>query len=60
MLENIDDFMDVILKLAYIFILTVNPNFESFENWLKGIDKININESWIPEVTELAVSSFCR
>ena len=60
MLENIDDFMDVILKLAYIFILTVNPNFESFENWLKGIDKININESWISEVTELAVSSFCR
>ena len=58
MLENIDDFMDVMLKLAYIFIKTADSNFETFENWLKGIESININDSWVQEVTELAVNSF--
>lgn len=58
MLENIDDFIDVVLKLAYIFILSANPKFESFESWLKGLESINVNDSWIQEVTELAVNSF--
>lgn len=58
MLENIDDFVDVMLKLAYIFIKTANSNFETFENWLKEIESININDSWVQEVTELAVNSF--
>lgn len=58
MLENIDDFLDVILKLAYIFILSANPKFESFEEWLKSIETVNVNDTWVQEVTELAVSSF--
>lgn len=58
-MENVDDFIDVMLKLAYIFIKTANPDFESFEDWLKEIETINVNDSWISEVTELAVSSFC-
>ena len=59
MLDNLDDFIDVIEKIAYILIYTANPEIESFENWLKGIEKINLNDNWIAEVTELAVNSFC-
>ena len=59
MLDNLDDFIDVIEKIAYILIYTANPQIESFENWLKGIEKINLNDNWIAEVTELAVNSFC-
>lgn len=59
MLDNLDDFIDVIEKIAYILIYTANPQTESFENWLKGIEKINLNDNWIAEVTELAVNSFC-
>ena len=59
MLDNLDDFIDVIEKMAYILIYTANPQIESFENWLKGIEKINLNDNWIAEVTELAVNSFC-
>ena len=59
MLDNLDDFIDVIEKIAYISIYTANPQIESFENWLKGIEKINLNDNWIAEVTELAVNSFC-
>jgi len=59
MMEKFDDFLDVLEKMAYILILTADDKFESFENWLKGIEKIDISEDWIGEVTEFAVSSFC-
>ena len=59
MMEKFDDFLDVVEKMAYILILTANDKFESFENWLKGIEKIDMSEDWIGEVTEFAVSSFC-
>ena len=59
MMENLDDFIDVIERMAYILIFTANNKVESFEDWLKGIEKIDLSASWIGEVTELAVSSFC-
>lgn len=59
MMESLDDFIDVIEKIAYILIYTANPKIESFENWLKGIKKIDLSANWISEVTELAVNSFC-
>lgn len=59
MMENLDDFIDVIEKMAYILIYTANNKVDSFENWLKGITKIDLSAEWISEVTELAVNSFC-
>lgn len=59
MMENLDDFLDVIEKIAYILIYTANNKIESFEDWLKGITKIDLSASWVSEVTEFAVSSFC-
>ena len=59
MLENLDDFIDVIEKITYILIYTANPQIETFENWLKEIEKIDLSDSWVSEVTELAVNSFC-
>ena len=59
MMDNLDDFIDVIEKIAYILIYTANPKTEIFEDWLKGIEKIDLSANWISEVTELAVNSFC-
>ena len=59
MMESLDDFIDVIEKIAYILIYTANPKIETFENWLKGIKKIDLSANWISEVTEIAVNSFC-
>lgn len=59
MLENLDDFIDVIERIAYILIYTANNNVENFEEWLKGITKLDLSQPWISEVTEFAVSSFC-
>ena len=59
MMENLDDFIDVIEKIAYILIFTADNKVGSFEEWLKDIDKIDLSASWISEVTELAVNSFC-
>ena len=59
MMENLDDFFDVIQRIAYILVYTANNKIESFEEWLKGIAKIDLSANWISEVTELAVNSFC-
>lgn len=59
MMDSLDDFIDVIERIAYIEIYTANDKIESFEDWIKGIDKIDLSADWISEVTELAVNSFC-
>lgn len=59
MMENLDDFIDVIERMAYILIYTANNKVGSFEDWLREIDKIDLSANWISEVTELAVNSFC-
>ena len=59
MMENLDDFIDVVERIAYILIYTVDNKVGSFEDWLKGITKIDLSANWISEVTELAVNSFC-
>ena len=59
MLQHVDDFLFVIEKMAYILIYTANSNIGSFEDWLKGITKIELSENWTSEVAELAVNSFC-
>lgn len=59
MMENLDEFLDVVEKIAYILIYSTNKSVGSFEDWLKGIEKIDLSANWIGEVTELAVSSFC-
>lgn len=59
MMVDLDDFIDVIEKIAYILIYTANNKIGSFEDWLKSIEKINLSDNWISEVTEFAVVSFC-
>lgn len=59
MMENLDDFIDVIERIAYILIYTANDKVGTFKDWLKGIEKIDLSADWIEEVTEIAVNSFC-
>lgn len=59
MMENLDDFIDVIERIAYILIYTANNKVESFDEWLQSLPKIELSADWIGEVTELAVDSFC-
>ncbi len=59
LMENLDDFIDVIEKITYILIYTADNKIGSFEDWLKSIPKIELSSDWITEVTEFAVDSFC-
>lgn len=58
LLEDIDEFIDTIERITYIFIKD-NQGVGSFKDWLQSLEKIELSDSWIQEVTELAVSSFC-
>lgn len=57
-LEEFDNIIQIPLQLAYTFIKVADRNFMSFEDWLMTIEDIKIEDSWIAEVTELAVNSF--
>lgn len=59
MMEKLDDFIDVIERIAYILIYTADNKIGKFDEWLKGISKIDLSANWISEVTEFAVNSFC-
>lgn len=59
MLKYMDDFVEAITRVGYICCYTANPKIGEYEDWLKGLKKINTNDMWIVEVTELAVNCFC-
>lgn len=59
MLGQLDDFIDVLEKMAYILIYTADKKVGTFEEWLTSIEKIDLSADWIKEVTEYAVNSFC-
>lgn len=58
-MPELDNFIEVVFRIAYILIKTGNSNFMPFDSWLETVDNFSIEDSWIGEVTELAVSSFC-
>ena len=55
----LDDFIEAITEIAYICCYTANEKIGSYEEWLRGIPRINTNDDWIVEVTEFAVDCFC-
>lgn len=59
MIKYLDDYIDAITRVAYICCYTANERIGEYEDWLKGLTRINTNDMWIVEVTELAVNCFC-
>lgn len=59
MVSDTDEFIVKITQIAWILIYTANNKIESYENWLKSIDNIKIDDNWIVEVAEIAVDCFC-
>lgn len=54
-----DKYIEVITRITYILIYTANNNFKSYEDFMKGIPKLSVDDEWVFEVTELAVDTFC-
>lgn len=59
MSNYIDDFVEVITRIAYILIYSANEKTEEYEKWLRKIKNFKIDDDWVAEVTELAVDCFC-
>ena len=59
MLPYLDKYIEAITRIGYICCYTANQNIEEYEDWLKGLTRVNTNDMWIVEVTELAVNCFC-
>ena len=59
MRDDIDEFVIKVTQIAWILIYTANNKIEDYETWLKSIKNFKIDDDWIVEVTEFAVSCFC-
>ena len=59
LLSYVDDFIGAITRLAYIFIYTADNTIKDYEDFLKEIPKLSIDDEWVIEVTEFAVDKFC-
>lgn len=59
-LSSLGDVLDIIEHLTYTMYLEANGNSISFEEFLRGMDGILEDISWITEVMELAMSTFRR
>lgn len=59
LLSEIDDFIEAITRLTYIFIYTNDTNFMSYEDFMKDIPRLSVEDDWVIEVTEFAVEKFC-
>lgn len=46
------------LRIAHIMIQEQNPSFMSYEDWIKDLDGVLDNPTWIVEVLKLAMSTF--
>ena len=57
--EYIDDFIEAITRIAYTLIYTANDKIKSYDEFLKSIKKLKIDDDWIVEVTKLAEDCFC-
>ena len=57
--DYIDDFIEAITRITYTLIYTANDKIESYEEFLRSIKNLKIDDDWIVEVTELAVDCFC-
>lgn len=59
--EKVDDLTELILRIAYIMIEEADASqVKSYEEFLKGIDGIYDDQTWIEGVMELAIAPFSR
>lgn len=59
MISDTDEFISKITQITWILIYTKNEKVESYDKWLKSIERLKIDDDWIVEVTEFAVDCFC-
>ena len=59
-MKRVDDFIIKITQITWILIYTANNKVDDYETFMSKIKNFVINDDWIAEVTEFAVSCFCR
>ena len=58
-LDNLDDFLEIILQIAFVMIEEADSTqVSSFDAFLKNIKSIYEETDWMSEVIELAMSPF--
>ena len=56
--DNIEKFVESATRIVYILIKEYN-DIDEYEDWLRTVPPLKINDDWIVEVAEFAVNCFC-
>lgn len=60
-INNVDDLLEMLLKISYIMIVeSDDKQAASYDNFLKSLDALFDDSTWINDVLELAVSPISR
>ena len=57
-LDEIMDVIEKVLKLAHIMIKEQKPEFKEYKDWLKDIEGMLDDTTWIMDVLEVGLSPF--
>lgn len=61
LINGVDDLTEILLKMAYVMIEEADPNqVKSYDEFLKGINSLYEDSTWINDVVELATSPLSR
>ena len=61
LMSNVDDLFDIVLRITYIMIDEADSSqVTSYEDFLKGLDGLLDNQSWLEEVITLATAPISR
>ena len=61
LVEGVEDLTEIVLKIAYVMIEEADSTqVKSYEEFLKGIENLYDDITWINEVIELATSPLSR
>lgn len=59
LIDDTDKFITIVTQMAWIMMYTANQKVDDYDTFMKSLTKFNIADTWISEVTELAVNCFC-
>lgn len=56
--EDIQNYLEAVLKITYALIYTYDNKTEEYDLWLKNIKYVDINSNWITEITDMVFENF--
>lgn len=59
-MDEVTNILEMVLKMAYLMIKEASKDIEPYEDWLKNLDDIMSDVSWLTTTLEVGISPLSR